>query len=128
MSTAAISSNSFNQLQSYVHNRTSDLQQLKQALQSGNQAEAQQDVQSLVALGKQGPVPNGDAFLGPKREQAFEAVGGAVQAHDLQGARQAFGQLFHSFQHRPHGTPRPALPLNAPTSDPQPDTSVDLLA
>jgi len=98
MSTSAISSLSLQyKLDEYVRVRHQDLDQLGQALESGDLSSAQQDYAEIQNLGKRGPLPNGDPFLNSNRQQDFLAIGSAVQSGDLAGARQAFGQLASSF-------------------------------
>ncbi|HTU42608.1 MAG TPA: hypothetical protein VMF10_12940 [Candidatus Aquilonibacter sp.] len=100
MSTSAISSSSLNQqLQTYFQARQSDLQQLGQALQSGNVNEAQTDFNNITSLGQNGPFPNGEPFAIEQREQDFSAVGQALQNGNLAGAQQAFSQLKSTFSH-----------------------------
>lgn len=94
MSTSAISSSSLNQqLQSYFKTRNSDVQQLGQALSSGNLANAQVAYNNITALGQGGPFANGNSFRVPQREQDFNAIGEALQSGDLAGAQQAFASL-----------------------------------
>ena len=60
MSTAAVSASSiYQELQTYFQARNSDLQQLGQALQSGDLAGAQQEFQAIQTLGQSGPSPTG---------------------------------------------------------------------
>jgi len=100
MSTAAVSSNSiYQQLQGFYQQRKTDLQQLGQALQSGDLAGAQQAFNALQTLGQSGPFASADPFRNTQREQDFAAVGQALQSGDLAGAQQAFATLestFHS--------------------------------
>ncbi len=94
MSTSAVSTSSlYQELQSYFSTRNGDVQQLGQALQSGNPADAQAAYNTITTLGKGGPFANGDAFRLSQREQAFTAVGHALQSGDLGAAQQAFAQL-----------------------------------
>jgi acetyl/propionyl-CoA carboxylase alpha subunit len=99
MSTAAVSSSSlYQQLQSYFQQRQSDVQQLGQALQSGDLAGAQQEFTALQTLGQSGPFANGNDFKNSQRQQDFNAIGQALQSGDLAGAQQAFAQLQSSFR------------------------------
>jgi hypothetical protein len=99
MSTSAVSSTSSNQeLQQYFQTRHSDLQQLGQALASGNLASAQTAYNNIVSLGKKGPFAAGNPFYLSSREQDFQAVGQALQSGDLAGAKQAFSALKATFQ------------------------------
>lgn len=98
MSTSAVSGSSLNQeLHQYFQTRQSGLQQLGQALQSGNVTQAQTDFNNITSLGQNGPFPNGEPFVNNQREQDFTAVGQALQNGDLAGAQQAFSDLKSSF-------------------------------
>jgi hypothetical protein len=117
MSTAAISSNVQSpQLHAFFENRVSDLRQLRQNLESGDVAGAQQSFRSIVQLGKNGPFPSNNPFLGNQRETDFQSVGDSLKAGDLQGARQSFQHLIQDF----HGTvaegggPLKAAPIATP--------------
>jgi len=94
MSTAAVSTSSLNQqLQGFFQTRISDVQQLGQALNSGNLASAQVAYNNITAVGDGGPFASGNAFRGNQREQDFNAIGQALQSGDLAGAQQAFAAL-----------------------------------
>ncbi len=94
MSTAAVSSTSiFQELQSFYQNRQTDVQQLGNALQSGNLTGAQQAYTTLAQLGEDGPFANSEPFSQSGRTQAFNAVGEALQAGDLARAQTAFATL-----------------------------------
>ncbi|MBZ5683376.1 MAG: hypothetical protein LAO24_25125 [Acidobacteriia bacterium] len=137
MSTAAISHSSLiQQLQTFFHHRVTDLQQLRQSLESGDLAGAQQAYQAIVQLGQKGRFPNSNPFLGSQREQDFEAIGKALQAGDLQGAQQAMRALVLDFHHRAWQPlpavqgpePLPAVgPADTPTQSPQ-GSSVNVVA
>ncbi|HXR17560.1 MAG TPA: hypothetical protein VN777_15310 [Terriglobales bacterium] len=85
--------------QEFVSQRRPEVQQLKDALQSGDLAAAQKDYNSLVALGNKfnesNPFPRADRALD------FNAIGGALQNGDLAGAQQAFAALHSTFVQRP---------------------------
>jgi len=99
MSTAAISSSSiYQQTEQYFQTRQSDLQQLGQALQSGDLADAQTAYNNIVQLGQSGPFASGDPFSRPQREQDFTAIGQALQSGDLAGAQAAFSTLQSTFK------------------------------
>lgn len=101
MSTAAISSSSiYQQTEQYFQTRQSDLQQLGQALQSGDLAGAQTAYNNIVQLGQNGPFASGDPFSRPQREQDFTAIGQALQSGDLAGAQAAFSTLQSTFEKR----------------------------
>jgi hypothetical protein len=94
MSTSAVPSSSlYQQLQSYFQTRSSDTQQLGEALSSGNLSAAQTAYNNITTLGQTGPFANGDAFRSTQREQDFTAIGQALQAGDLAGAQQAAAAL-----------------------------------
>ena len=99
MSTAAVSASSiYQQLQTFFQQRNQDLQQLGQDLRNGDLADAQQDYQTVQALGESGPFANGDVFKVSQRDQDFEAIGQALQSGDLTGAQQAFSELQSTYQ------------------------------
>ncbi|MGA9543771.1 MAG: hypothetical protein WBQ85_09390 [Candidatus Sulfotelmatobacter sp.] len=99
MSTAAISSSSiYQQTEQYFQTRQSDLQQLGQALQSGDLADAQTAYNNIVQLGQSGPFASGDPFSRPQRERDFTAIGQALQSGDLAGAQSAFSTLQSTFE------------------------------
>lgn len=98
MSTSVVSTSSLNQqLHEYFQTRQSDLNQLGQALSSGNLDAAQTSFNSIVSLGQNGPFPQGEPFVNQQREQDFTAIGQALQSGNLQGAEQAFQQLQSTF-------------------------------
>ena len=112
MSTAAVSTSSiYQESQAFFQQRASDLQQLGQALQSGDLTAAKQQLSAIQALGQGGPFANGDAFKVNQRQFDFQAIGQALQAGDLRGAQQAFAQLKNSFQHQRSVDP-PAVVVN----------------
>lgn len=113
MSTAPISSSSLLQeLQTYFQDRQSDVQQLGQALKSGDLAGAQQDYNNIQTLAQSGPFAGGNAFGVNQREQDFTAIGQALQSGDLTGAQQAFAQLQSTFAPQSATDPGPAVILN----------------
>jgi hypothetical protein len=118
MSTAAVSSNSlYQQLQGFYQQRQADLQQLGQALQSGDLAGAQKAFNAIQTLGQGGPFANADPFRNNQREQAFSAIGQALQSGDLAGAQQAFAALQstlhgHSQAANTSSSPGPAVVVN----------------
>jgi cellulose 1,4-beta-cellobiosidase len=98
MSTAAVSSGTTNQYHQYLQTRQGDLQQLGQALQSGNLASAQTEFNNITTLGQSGPFAGGNAFSLSNRQQDFTAIGKALQSGDLAGAQQAFATLKSAFK------------------------------
>ncbi len=96
MSTSAVSSTSlYQQLEQYYQTRSSDVQQLGQALSQGNLSAAQTAYNNIVSLGQSGPFASGDPFANSQREQDFNAIGQALQEGNLSAAQQAF-QTFSS--------------------------------
>jgi len=95
----AVSNNSsiYQQLQAYQQQRAGDLAQLGQDLQAGNLNAAQQDFNTLTALGQTGPNKNGQTFQQANRAQSFQAIGQALQSGDLAGAQSAFATLQSTF-------------------------------
>ena len=87
----------YQQLRDFRSARKADLQQLGQALSSGDLTTAEQDYQNLVALGKQGPFASGGAFRRSDRAQDFQAIGQALQSGSATGAQQAYAALESTF-------------------------------
>jgi hypothetical protein len=81
----------------YFKERRADLEQLNQALKSGDLVSAQQDYNNLVTLGKNG-LQRDNPFLRSDRGQDFNDIGGALQNGDLKGAQQAFAALQSTFK------------------------------
>jgi hypothetical protein len=118
MPTAAISSNQIpQQVQQYFQTRQSDLQQLGQALQSGDTAAAQQEFSNITSLGQNGPVPGGNSFFVSQRQTDFNAIGQALQNGDLASAQQAFVSLQNSFPKVQSNDPTQGVHSNDPTAD-----------
>jgi len=80
----------------YNAERAPEIQQLADALKSGNLAGAEQAYQNLVALGKR-QLHRDNPFLKANRASDFNAVGNALQSGDLAGAQQAFADLQSTF-------------------------------
>ena len=119
MSTATISASSiYQQTEQYFQTRQSDLQQLGQALGSGDLAGAQTAYNNIVQLGQGGPFASGDPFSRPQREQDFAAIGQALQSGDLAGAQAAFSTLQSTFQ-RGTATQKPPSASTASSSGPE---------
>ena len=68
-----------------------------QDLQAGDLKAAQQDFNTLTALGQTGPNKNGQTFQLASRAQNFQAIGQALQSGDLAGAQSAFANLASTF-------------------------------
>ena len=114
MSTAAVSTNSIHQeLQQYFQQRSSDLQQLGQALQNGDLTAATQEFGAISNLGQNGPFANGNSFKINQRQQDFNAIGQALQNGDLAGAQQALAQLKSTFQNQRSVDPPAQNPASA---------------
>ena len=95
--TTTSSKSLYQQLQTYRSERTTDLQQLGQALSSGDAKTAEQDYANLVQLGQQGPFAGGQTFQRSDRTQDFQAIGQALQSGNLTSAQQAFTTLESTF-------------------------------
>ncbi len=120
MSAIAVPTSSISQgLQSYFHERNSDLSHLAKALKAGNLDAAQQEYSAIQTLGQSGPFANGDAFTVSQRQQYFDAIGQALQNGDLAAARQALVQLRSTF-HGAHPVPSPAATADLSGSAPTP--------
>jgi hypothetical protein len=109
-------------LQKYFKERRSEVQQLKDALQSGDLAAAQQDYNNLVALGNK-VLHKDNPFLRSDRALDFNAIGGALQNGDLDGARQAFAALQSTYANKKlppaaNLAPPPATVVNANLAGP----------
>ena len=87
----------YQQLQTYRQQRAADLVQLGQDLQGGDLKAAQQDFNTLAALGQTGPNKNGQTFQQADRAQSFQAIGQALQSGALAGAQSAFATLQGTF-------------------------------
>ncbi|MGB0050567.1 MAG: hypothetical protein WBP70_24195, partial [Terriglobales bacterium] len=87
----------YQQLQAYRQQRLSDLVQLGKDLAAGNQSAAQQDFNTLTALGQSGPNANGQVFQKADRAQDFQAIGTALQSGNLTAAESAFTTLAGTF-------------------------------
>jgi hypothetical protein len=96
--------------QKYLSERNPEVQQLKDALQSGDLAAAQQDYNNLVALGNK-VLHKDNPFLRSDRALDFNAIGGALQNGDLDGARKAFAALENTYK-----LPPAANPSSSPTA------------
>jgi hypothetical protein len=115
---AAATDRIFQQREDFRQQRKIEIQQLGQALQSGDGDAAQQAYDALVALGQNGPLQNGQTFHRADRAQDFAAIGQALQSGDLAGAKQAFTDLANTFGHRNQLPPEPPTPAPPPTTLP----------
>jgi hypothetical protein len=95
VTTPPVSSSSpiYQQLHAYQQARTADIAQLGKDLKAGDLKAAQQDFNTLTALGQSGPNKNGLAFQQTNRAQDIQAIGQALQAGNLAGAQAAFASL-----------------------------------
>ena len=108
------------QRQDFYQQRKADLQQLGEALRSGNADAAQHAYDALVALGQNGPLRNGQTFHRADRAQDFAAIGQALASGDLAGARSSFFALASTLGRHGHsvgGSLPPGL-LGPPTPIP----------
>jgi hypothetical protein len=67
MSSAAITSSIFQEIQNFNQSRRADLQQLASALRRGNLDAAKQAFSDLAAIGKNGPYGNAEPFSNSSR-------------------------------------------------------------
>jgi len=81
----------------YNAERGPEVQQLADALKSGNLGAAEQAYQNLIALGKS-QLHQDNPFVKANRALDFNAIGGALQNGDLAGAQQAFNDLQNTFK------------------------------
>jgi hypothetical protein len=91
-------------LPKYFKERRAEVQQLQEALKSGDLAAAQQDYNNIVALGNN-VLHRDNPFIRSDRGLDFDAIGGALQSGDLAGARQAFAALENTYKIHLDGTP-----------------------
>jgi len=102
--------------QKYINERRPEVQQLDEALKSGDLAAAQQAYNNLVALGNT-VLHKDNPFLRSDRALDFNAIGGALQNGDLAGAQQAFAALESTFGRKlppaANLAPAPATVLNS---------------
>ncbi len=115
---AAAADRIFQQREDFRQQRKAEIQQLGQALHSGDADAAQQAYDALVALGQNGPLRNGQTFQSADRAQDFAAIGWALQSGDLASAKQAFTDLANTFGHRNQLPPGPPTPAPPPTTLP----------
>jgi hypothetical protein len=113
-STTGSTSSIYQQIQAYQQQKHADLTQLGEDLTAGNQSAAQQDFNTLTALGQSGPNAQGQIFQNSTRAQDFQAIGQALQAGDLAGAQSDFANLSATFgkqsQTPPAAGPAPVVP------------------
>jgi hypothetical protein len=84
-------------LQKYFKERRPEIQELQNALKSGDLTEARKAYNDLVALGHK-LLHKDNPFLRADRALDFNAIGGALQRGDLDGARQAAAALQRTFE------------------------------
>ncbi len=125
MSTAAIST-PITQQQQYFQTRQQDLQQLGQALKSGDLAAAKAAFTAITSLGQSGPIAGGNAFRISQRQQDFNAIGQALQSGNLSAAQNAFAALKASFRAGGGGNPSGTLAQSAGASGPGPEIIINL--
>ena len=95
--------------ESFFRERKNDLNQLSEALQSGDAKAIRQAYHALVALGHNGPFRDGKTFQRADRAEEFAAIGQAIQSGDLAGAQRALTALQSTFRRQgPLGPPTPA--------------------
>jgi hypothetical protein len=100
----------------YFKERRAEVQQLNEALKSGDLATAQQDYNKIVALGNN-VLHRDNPFLRSDRGLDFNAIGGALQSGDLAGARQAFAALENTYKRPPAASPSSSTSGTAAVSE-----------
>ncbi len=113
----------YQQLQDFRSARQTDLQQLGQALSSGDLTSAQQDYTNLVQLGQQGPFSSGQPFQRADRAQDFQAIGQAFQSGDAAGAQQDLAKLESTFGQQSTSSAPPHLHIGSTGANGNPDTA-----
>jgi hypothetical protein len=98
--------------QKYLDERRPEVQQLKDALKSGDLSAAEQAYNNLVALGNN-VLHKDNPFLRSDRALDFNAIGGALQNGDLAGAQQAFAALQSTFHRKLPLAVNPSSPISA---------------
>jgi len=91
---------SLTSLQAYFKARQPDVQQLKDAVLSGDLAAAKQAYNNLVSLSKT-QLDRNNPFFRSDRAADFSAIGSALASGNLAGAVQAFVSLHDTFGHPP---------------------------
>jgi len=100
-------------LQAYLKERRPEIRELQDALKSGDLNAASKAYNDLVALGQK-DLGKDNPFLLANRALDFNAIGGALQRGDLDGARQAFAALQATFvKHEPPTGTAPAVSPDA---------------
>lgn len=123
MTTSAVSNQSIYQdIRAFHQNRSNDLKQLGQALQSGDLNAAQQAFDALTALGQGGPFSNAEPFRRSDRVTDFNAIGQALQSGDLNGAQSAFATLLATWGKHQTSPPVQQSPAAVVTFSPVPPT------
>jgi hypothetical protein len=100
--TSLAPSTDINSSANYFKQRRAEVQQLNEALKAGDLAAAQQDYNNIVALGNN-VLHRDNPYLRADRGLDFNAIGGALQNGDLNGARQAFAALESTYKLPPAG-------------------------
>ncbi len=84
----------------YFEERNADVAQLNQDLQAGDLSAAQQDYANIVALGKQ-DIGRNNPYYHANRAMDFNAISGALENGDLNGAKTAMAALYSTYEHPP---------------------------
>jgi hypothetical protein len=90
----------------YFEERNADVAQLNKDVQAGDLSAAQQDYANIVALGKQ-DIGKNNPYYHADRAMDFDAIGGALENGDLNGAKTALAALYSTYEHPPTDTGRP---------------------
>jgi hypothetical protein len=112
---ATTSATSVTPLQAYFKARRPEVQELKDALQSGDLAGAQQAYNNLVSLGKT-MLDRNNPFLRTDRAADFSAIGNALASGNLAAAQQAFAVLHGTFGNEPPVANPEGTPVGQPAA------------
>jgi hypothetical protein len=94
--TSPVATSAKSHFQEYLKARKPEVAELEQALKAGDLKAATQAYNDLVALGQK-DLGKDNPFLLNNRALDFNAIGGALQNGDIQGARHAFRALEKTF-------------------------------
>ena len=82
----------------YFEERNADVAQLNKDVQAGDLSAAQQDYATIVALGQR-DIGKNNPYYHADRALDFNAIGGALENGDLNGAKAALTALYSTYQH-----------------------------
>jgi hypothetical protein len=100
----------------YLSERRPEVQQLDDALKSGDLTAAQKAYNNLLALGNT-VLHKDNPFVRSDRASDFNAIGSALQSGDLASAQQAFATLESTFKQPSPNLTTPTSPANLSNVD-----------